>query len=271
MKLGIAMTLPHQTPMEWARQNKELGLEAVYFPLEASDPQPLIDEYVSCAKEQGLLIAEVGAWCNPIDPDVKTSKNNIAYCKRQLELAEYIGANCCVNIAGAAGQVWDGSYAENYSPQTYERIVCSVRDIIDAVKPKKTKYALEPMPHMPPDSPENYLKLLNDINRPGFGVHLDVVNMITSPQVYFNNVDLIDRCFALLGPAICSCHLKDAYLEHSLTVSIKEAECGKGGLDIVHYIEKIDEQDKNLPLIIEHLHEKQAFLDAVSYVKSLNV
>ena len=29
------------------------------------------------------------------------------------ELAEYVGACCCVNISGAAGEVWDGAYAEN--------------------------------------------------------------------------------------------------------------------------------------------------------------
>ena len=34
MNLGIAMTLPHSSPEEWARKHKEMGLSAVVFPLD---------------------------------------------------------------------------------------------------------------------------------------------------------------------------------------------------------------------------------------------
>lgn len=143
------------------------------------------------------MIAEVGSWCNPLDSNPIQRAENRLKCIRQLELAEYIRAACCVNIVGTTGEVWDGSYAENYSAKMYEDIVLSLRDIIDAVKPQDTKYTAEPMPHMLPDSPESYLQLLHDVDRRGFGVHLDAINMVSSPRIYFDSRGLIDRCFDL--------------------------------------------------------------------------
>ncbi|MBE6891972.1 MAG: sugar phosphate isomerase/epimerase [Ruminococcaceae bacterium] len=267
MLCGIAMTLSHSSPEEWAKKHKEMGLSAVVFPLNYTAPTTQIDSYVKAAKEAELLIAEVGSWCNPLDSDIKKRTNNLDLCIKQLELAEYIGASCCVNITGTDGEIWDGSYASNYSEKLYTEAVLSIQKIIDSVNPKLTRYTIEPMPHMIPDSPETYLKLLKDVNRNGFGVHLDVVNMITSPRVYFNNKELTERCFRLLGDYICSCHVKDSLLEHSLTVSIKEVPCGKGGFDIKYYLDKINE--KNLPAIIEHLSEEQAYRNALAYINTL--
>ena len=61
-------------------------------------------------------------------------------------------------------------------------IVQTVREIIDAVKPVRTFYTLETMPWMYPDSAHSYLELIRAIDRERFAVHLDVVNLVCSPQ-----------------------------------------------------------------------------------------
>ena len=268
MQLGIAMTFAHRSPEEWAEKHRAAGLSAVVFPLDYRAGTAVIDAYTAAAKQAGLVIAEVGSWCNPLDSDPVRRAENRLKCIRQLELAEYIRAACCVNIVGTTGEVWDGSYADNYSAHMYEEIVLSLQEIIDAVKPRYTKYTAEPMPHMLPDSPESYLQLLHDVDRRGFGVHLDAINMVSSPRIYFDSRELIDRCFDLLGDQICSCHVKDCILDHSLTVSIRETTCGEGGFDIPYYLERI--RSRNLPVIIEHLNEEQAYLDTIRYIRSLS-
>lgn len=269
MRLGIAATLPHASPEEWAMRHKEAGLDAVVFPLAFDAPLPLIDRYVRAAHDSDLTIAEVGAWCNPMDPDPVKRRENRTYCLRQLELAEYIGACCCVNISGAAGAVWDGSYAENYAPETRHEIVTMIQSMLDQVKPVRTRYTLEPMPHMLPDSPGTYAELLREIDRPGFGVHVDIVNMLVSPRTYYDHRKLIADTFRLLGPHIASCHIKDAVLSHGLTVSITETECGTGGLDLGCYIQEADHLCPELPMIIEHLSDINQYRQAISYVRGL--
>ena len=269
MRLGISAHFAHQTPEEWGRKHKEAGLGAVVFPLDWKADVKSIDAYRLAAKENDLVIAEVGAWSNPMDPDPVKRAANRNHCLRQLELAEYVGAKCCVNITGAAGEIWDGSYEENYSKETFDEIVGYLQEMLDKVKPVKTKYSLETMPHMLPDSPESYLDFIKAVDRPGLGVHMDIVNMLVSPRVYYNNRKLIKNTFDLLGDRILSCHVKDAILDHSLTVSIRETECGKGGLDLKYYFELAEKYNPEMPMIIEHLQNMDQYLNAIEYVKGL--
>ncbi len=269
MRLGVAVTFPHSSPEEWAGRHKEAGLDAVVFPLNWKAEVSAIDRYRKAAEAYDLTIAEVGAWCNPFDPDENKRKDSRENCLRSLELAEYVGASCCVNISGADGEVWDGSYPGNYSRRMYEDLVLFVQDLLDKVRPVRSAYALEPMPHMLPDSPGSYLELLRDVNRPGFGVHVDIVNMLVSPRVFYNNRQLVRDTFELLGPHIRSCHIKDAVLDHSLTVSIRETECGSGGMDLAYYIREADRLNPALPMIIEHLPDLSAYWRAIDYVKGL--
>ena len=44
------------------------------------------------------------------------------------------------------------------------------------------------MPWMIPSNPDEYIRLINDVDRPQFAAHLDVVNMITSPERYFSTI-----------------------------------------------------------------------------------
>ncbi|MBR5312558.1 MAG: sugar phosphate isomerase/epimerase [Clostridia bacterium] len=271
MRLGIAAAFPHSNPEEWAVLHKEAGLGAVVFPLSWDAPVNMIDRYAAAARACDLTIAEVGIWNNPMDPDPVKRAANRTRCLRQLELAEYVGACCCVNISGAAGEVWDGAYAENYSPEMYEEIVSFAQWLLDQVKPVRTHYSLEPMPHMLPDSPESYAALLRDIDRPGFGVHLDIVNILVSPRVYYHNRELVTEAFRLLGPHVVSCHVKDAILDHSLTVSIRETECGTGGLDLAHYIREANRANPDIPMIIEHLPALEHYRRAIAYVQGLKI
>ena len=49
------------------------------------------------------------------------------------------------------------------------------------------------------DSPDSYLRLIKDIDRKEFGVHLDFVNMINTPRKYLYNDVLIKECLKSSG------------------------------------------------------------------------
>ncbi len=82
-----------------------------------------------------------------------------------------------------------------------------------------------------PDSPDTYLDLIKAVDRKKFAAHLDPVNMISSPQRYFNNASFIKECFARLGPYIKSVHAKDITIMPELTVHLEERRPGLGYLD----------------------------------------
>jgi sugar phosphate isomerase/epimerase len=107
---------------------------------------------------------------------------------------------------------------------------------------------------MYPTGPDSYLDLLRAIDRPAFGVHLDPVNMISSPQLYFDNAALIRDCFAKLGPHIKNCHAKDILLRSKLTVHLDEVAPGQGALDYRSFLRELDRLgNPRVGLILEHL------------------
>lgn len=200
MLLGTSSPLSHSTPQEWADRHVSLGLGSVVFPLDCSADPQLIDQYAEAAVKAGLVIAEVGIWKNMLAADPQEREAATAYAIGQLRMADRIGARCCVNVIGTPyGPRWDGGYRENFSDEAWNLAVAKVREVIDAVHPTRTKFSIESMPWMIPSSPDEYLRLIEKVDRPEFGVHLDVVNMVTSPERYFYNDRFLHECFDKLG------------------------------------------------------------------------
>lgn len=267
MRLGISTNLSHKTPEEWAEKHAALGLRSVVFPADCTADDKTIDAYCKAAADHDLLIAEVGIWRNAISPDPTTRKKALDYSIAQLRLAEHVGARCCVNVAGSVGERWDGAYAENFSDSTWKSTVEMIQTVIDAVNPKKTTFTMEPMPWMFPTSPEEYLKLMEDVNRDAFAVHMDVINMINTPERYFRPDRFVTHCFDLLGDKIKSCHLKDILLGQEFTFCLKECACGAGTFCLERYAELASAADPDMPMIIEHLNSEQDYIDSVAYVR----
>lgn len=269
MRLGGPVFGKHETPETWARAVVAAGYRAAYCPVGPEADDRTVAAYAEAAKRADIVIAEVGAWSNPLSPDDAERKAALDKCKAGLLLAERIGARCAVNIAGSVGTKWDGPDARDMTPETFDRIVQTTREIVDAVKPKRSFWTQEGMPWMYPDGPDSTLALLKAVDRKGFAVHLDPVNWVSSPQLFFKNGDLIREGFAKLGPWIKSCHAKDIVLRDKLTVHLDEAIPGDGALDYRAYLDGLAKLDPDTPLMLEHLENEEEYRKGASYLRSL--
>lgn len=269
MRFGAPVFLDNPEPEAWAAEIKRLRYRAAYCPVDHTAAPELVRAFAEAARNGDIVIAEVGAWSNPLSEHEEERNAAIARCQNQLALADEIGARCCVNIAGSRGSRWDGPHAANFSNETFEMIVETTQEIIDAVKPQRTFFTLEPMPWMFPDGPESYLHLISAIDRKQFGVHLDPVNWITSPQRYFDNGRFIRECFRTLGPYTKSCHAKDIVLSSKLTVHLDEVRPGLGTLDYTALLHEMAQLDPDTPLMLEHLPSAEEYDAAAAYVRSV--
>jgi sugar phosphate isomerase/epimerase len=257
MRLGGPLFASLTDPKAWVAALKASGYRAAYAPVDSSADDGAIATFKKAAKDADIVIAETGAWSNPLSADAKTRREALDKCKANLLLAEKLGACCCVNISGSRGAQWDGPHPANLTDETLQMIVDTTREIIDSVKPKHSFYTLETMPWMYPDSVESYQSLIKAIDRKQFGVHFDPVNLICSPQRYFSNGNLIREFVKKLGPAIKSCHAKDIMLREQLTVHLDEAVPGTGNLDYPALLHALDSLGPDLPLMLEHLPAEQ--------------
>ena len=272
MLLGVSSSLEHSSPEEWAAKHVSLGLKAINFPVDYLAGEDVYMAYKKAADDAGLVIAEVGVWRNTLAADPAERQKNIDYAIGQLRMADRIGALCCVNVVGTPyGPRWDGGYRGNFTRKAWDMAVDMIRQIIDEAKPKHTKFRIESRPWMIPSSPDEYVKLLEDVDRPEFAVHLDVVNMITDPQRYFFNDEFLEECFTKLKGHIVSCHLKDILLKPQYTWQLEECAPGEGTLDIPLFIRLATQEDPQMPMIIEHLHSDDEYYKSIEYVLKMDI
>jgi len=270
VRLGGPVPGKFSDPAEWVKAVRSLGYSAAYCPVQPGVSGDIIRAFREEAKKSNILISEVGVWNNMLENDELKRKEALDRNIKSLQLADEIGAKCCVNISGARGEIWDGPYPGNYDRETFDMVVTNVRKIIDEVRPTGAFYTLEPMPYMLPDSPDTYLELIRAVDRKQFAVHLDPVNMISSPQKYYNNGAFLKECFAKLGPFIKSIHAKDITIMPELTLHLEERRPGLGSLDYAVFLQETTRLG-DIPFMLEHLDNQEEYRLAAAYVRETGI
>jgi len=258
VRIGASLGLLSEDPEEAALAYVERGFSAAACSAASLGQPEHIRAICEALRRHDVILAEVGVWNNMLHPDPVDRRANVEANARALAQADEAGALCCVNIAGSFCESnWMGPHPGNLSEEAFQLTVQNVRGIIDAVKPKRALYTLEPMPWVVPDSPDCYLTLIEAVDRPMFGVHLDPVNMINCPSRYYNNAEFLGECFSKLGRWIVSCHGKDITLRDRLTVHLDEVRPGLGELDYEVFLRELGRLPSDVPLILEHLPQEE--------------
>jgi len=267
VRLGGPVFLENDDPGLLAARHRELGYRAAYAPeIDPGDRERI----QACADEfgrQDVVIAEVGAWVNLLDLNSEKREKNLEFVTSRLALADELGARCCVDIAGSYNpEAWDGPHPDNFSRRFFDDTVSTVRRVIDAVRPTRTRFTIEMMGWTLPSTPEQYLELIQAVDRKAFGVHVDVCNMINSPEKIYDSTSLIRDCFQKLGPWIVSCHAKDVAWVKGSQVHFQEVIPGQGELDYSTYLREIARLQADVPLMIEHLSGPEEYREAVDHI-----
>jgi len=264
LRLGGPIFIKTDDPVELAREHRRLGYSAAYVPkVELKDTTRIAALRKAFAAEN-VLIAEVGAWVNMLDQDTEKRNKNINYVTERLALSEEIGALTCIDIAGSFNpKHWDGPDARNLTKEFFDATVENCRKVIDAVKPKTAKFALEMMGWSLPNDAESCLKFIKAIDRPAFAAHVDIANIINSPERFYQNTALINDTFKKLGRWIVSCHAKDVV---GKDVHFAETMPGRGGMDYATYLRNVTSLHQEVPMMLEHLRTPGEYDEARFFV-----
>ncbi|HEU0140399.1 MAG TPA: TIM barrel protein [Bryobacteraceae bacterium] len=270
IRLGGPIFLKSDDPEALAREHRRLGYSAAYCPkVDRSDVARLtaIDR---AFRAQEVVIAEVGAWVNMLDVDPEKRRKNLSYVAERLEIAEAVGAACCVNIAGSfSTKLWYGPDPRNVTKEYFDATVENCRKLIDQVRPKRTTFSVEMSPWNLPDGPDEYVRLIKAVDRPAFAVHLDICNIVNSPRRLYSNAVLIKECFEKLGPKLVSCHAKDLDWEPGMQIHFREVVPGRGQMDYRVWLRCMASLGRSVPLMLEHLKSAQEYDDGRAYIEGI--
>ncbi|MGA7414859.1 MAG: sugar phosphate isomerase/epimerase [Bryobacteraceae bacterium] len=267
IRLGGPVFTKSIDPVEVAQEHRRLGYSAAYCPEVKLSDTDRIRAIEKAFAEANVLIAEVGAWKNMLDPVATKRRENLAYVVERCALAEAVGARCCVDIAGSYNPtVWYGPDPKNVSKEFFEATVENCRHIIDSVKPKRTKFTVEMMGWNLPDGPDSYVQLIKAVDRPAFGVHLDICNGINCPQRFYQNSVYTKECFQKLGQQIVSCHAKDLQWIPEMNIHFLEVIPGRGQVDYHAYLQGLAQLSFDAPLMLEHLKTAEEYEEGKQYI-----
>lgn len=267
VRLGAPVFEKTDDPEALAQAHRKLGYRAAYCPDVKLEDSQRIKAVSDAFAKHDVVLAEVGRWCNMMDADPAKRKENMETVTKGLALAEAIGARCCVNIAGSFNpDSWFGPHPKNLSQEFFDAAVENARAVIDAVKPTRARFAYEMMGWSLPDSADSYLRLIQAVDREGFGVHLDPCNIINCPERFYRNADVLNECFDKLGPHIVSCHAKDLTWDVEMNVHFREVVPGTGTLDYSVFLKRLAALPQQPPLMIEHLSKAEEYDAARQYI-----
>lgn len=268
IRLGGPIFLKSEDPRELAREHRRLGYSAAYCPPAAVTDSDKIRAIREGFAAENVVISEVGAWKNMLDPDSAARAANLSYVIERLALADAVGARCCVDIAGSYNpKLWYGPDPKNVTEQFLDATAENCRKVIDQVKPRNTKFSIEMMPWNLPDGPESYIALMRAVDRVAFGVHMDVCNVINSPRRYYNNSAVISECFQKLGKWILSCHAKDLEWMAEYNVHFREVVPGRGKVNYSTYLRELAALPVEAPLMLEHLKTAEEYEEGRNYIR----
>lgn len=269
MRLGGPIFAPWHDGESWAQAVLAAGYRCAGAPLTPEADDATVRDFVDAAQRHDLVIAEVGAWSNPISPNELVRQAAIDAAQRALDLADRLGARCCVNLAGSRHPTqFDGAHPDNLTDDTFALIVETVRKIIDAVQPTRTFYTLEASPFLQPDSAEAFKRILDAVKRDRLAVHFDPVDLINSPKRFYGNGSIIKEFVKALGPRIKACHARDVVLRDTMLVHLDEVPPGQGGLDYPAYLKALYRLGGDLPLLLERLPDEAAYREAAAFVRA---
>lgn len=271
MRLGGEYFGDSNDPEQIVRAHQEVGYTAAYCPACVIEDRSLVGQVRRAFEAADLLIAEVPAYENLLHPEEAKRKHAFALNCDRLALADEIGARCAGNCLGSANAsyFW-GIHPDNFTAEMFEAMVDMARAIVDEVQPQRAKMSFETTWATWLDSPENCLRFIEAVDRPSVAIHMDPTNMVSSPHIYRNTTDLIERCFRLLGPYIVCCDAKDLkLLEAPLQVQFEEVVPGQGALDYRAFLAGIARLGPDTPLMLQHLPGPEHYRQAADFVRSV--
>ncbi len=270
LRFGGPIFASSADPGMLARLHRDLHYRAAYAPEVSLKEPERIRALIAAFAEQDVVIAEVGAWVNMLDPDAANRRKNMAYVTDRLALAEELGARCCVNIAGSFNpEVWYGPDPRNISQEYIDATVENVRCLIDTVKPVRTKFTIEMSPWNFPSSADEYLRLIRAVDRQAFAVHVDICNLINSPYRMYRNSEVIREVYRKLGRWVASTHIKDLEWVTAMAVCFQETVPGRGRMDYRTWLLEVSRLPGDAPLMLEHQRSEKEYEEGRRYLQSV--
>ncbi|WP_096188813.1 sugar phosphate isomerase/epimerase family protein [Evansella halocellulosilytica] len=224
-------------------------------------------------REANLPIVSISGYTNIIHPDSTKREENLFGLKQLLKFARDLGTPYVISETGTYNEESDWvHHPRNDTEEAYEEVAETILDLSKFAYDHGSVFLIENYVNNVIGSVEEVSRLISDINHPGLGLLMDPTNYFTESNI--GDVDKeINRMFDILGDKIKIAHAKDCKLAEDTSEkhanidaveshtfrgagSVELPAPGLGDLNYDLFVKRLAEKHPNIPIIIEHLDEK---------------
>jgi sugar phosphate isomerase/epimerase len=207
--------------------------------------------------DEGIDVVEYGQYlANLVHPDAGVRQTNIDTLRDACRVARAFGCPAVITGAGSLNprSQW-APHPENRRPETIDRLVASLREVVPAAEQEGVTLALECHVLTPLFDVATTCEVLDMVGSGALQVHLDPVNWMTLDTAYGNG-PAISGMFATIGSErIYGAHSKGLVVEDCGVTHLNETYTGAPE-DVIDHATVLREMAR-LPddpyLVIEHL------------------
>ena len=258
MKIGVRVhDLGKSDAKTLAIKAKEIGFDAVQLVLnkaiegESGLAGTLSKEkanyYYEAFKREGLDIAMLGAYFNPVHSNKELVEKNIAKFKEHLKFENDFHAGY---VGSETGSFNDDKWTYNPLNRTedaFQEVKRIFKDLANTAEASNAKMAIEGAYGHCMFEPKALKRLVDEINSNSVYYIVDIYNYLSIDN-YKNYKEIFEECLELFKGRIVIFHLKDFIIQDG---ALKQTCIGKGIIDYDYLIKKIKENAPDAYLIFE--------------------
>lgn len=203
--------------------------------------------YYEAFKKEGLDIAMLGAYFNPVHSNKELVEKNIAKFKEHLEFENDFHAGY---VGSETGSFNDDKWTYNPLNRTedaFQEVKRIFKDLANTAEASNANMAIEGAYGHCMFEPKALKRLVDEINSNSVYYIVDIYNYLSIDN-YKNYKEIFEECLELFKGRIVIFHLKDFIIQDG---ALKQTCIGKGIIDYDYLIKKIKENAPDAYLIFE--------------------
>lgn len=258
MKIGVRVhDFGKSTPEHLAAQAKEMGFNCVQLVLnkalegETGEAGTLSAEKAEKIKNaflnEGIEIAMLGAYFNPVHSNEEKTKNAILKFKEHLKFAKSFNTSLVGTETGSYNDdkwTWN---EKNLTEEAFQRVLETVKDLCKTAEEYGSYVAVEGAYGHCMTTPSRLKRLYDEVNSPNMKIIVDIFNYLSIDN-HREHCEIFDQALDKFKDKIVLFHLKDYVVEDD---KLKQVGLGQGILNLPYILSKINELYPNAYCIFE--------------------
>ncbi len=173
-------------------------------------------------RTQGVQIAVLGCYVNPLHPDLATRRSLLGLFKEHLRHARDFGNSLVALETGSINADYS-PHPDNQSESAFHQSVTSIGELVAEAERWGVRVGIEAVAHHAVSTPQKMRRMLDAVGSDNLQVVFDPVNLLTQEN-YREQERIIGESFGLFGDRIVAIHAKDFIIDHGRFVSVPAGE-----------------------------------------------